>query len=169
MPATWRRCPNDAERRCSSCCCTRRSARVGIAAALFIRGLHWLEDAFDRFPAAISATCRHAARRHADVRAVRRLGHYFVEGVGYATIQAILPEQLTGGLLLLLLFVSKLLATSLSLARAHRAAFSRRRCSWARHWARCFAPAWSDLPGVPISLPAFAMVGMGAIGGRCPG
>jgi CIC family chloride channel protein len=41
-------------------------------------------------------------------------GHYFVEGVGYSTIQAIL----TGGVslpLLLLLFVAKLVATSISL------------------------------------------------------
>ena len=39
-------------------------------------------------------------------------GHYFVEGVGYATIQAILTGRLTMVGLLALLFVCKLAATS---------------------------------------------------------
>jgi CIC family chloride channel protein len=42
-------------------------------------------------------------------------GHYFVEGVGYATIQAILQDNLTGFSLLLGLFAAKLFATSVSL------------------------------------------------------
>ena len=42
-------------------------------------------------------------------------GHYFVEGVGYATIQAILENNLTGFALLLGLFVAKLFATTVSL------------------------------------------------------
>ncbi|MEO6995196.1 MAG: chloride channel protein, partial [Lacunisphaera sp.] len=42
-------------------------------------------------------------------------GHYFVEGVGYATIQAILQDNLTGIALLLGLFAAKLFATSVSL------------------------------------------------------
>ena len=42
-------------------------------------------------------------------------GHYFVEGVGYSTIQAILTGGLSLPALLLLLFVAKLAATSISL------------------------------------------------------
>ena len=45
----------------------------------------------------------------------QRFGHYYVEGVGYATVQAILVGQLAAPGLLLLLFFCKLLATSLSL------------------------------------------------------
>ncbi len=46
---------------------------------------------------------------------LRYQGHYFVEGVGYATIQAILEDNLVGVALLLGLFVAKLFATSVSL------------------------------------------------------
>ena len=42
-------------------------------------------------------------------------GHYYVEGVGYATIQATLMGQLTAAGFLLLLYVCKLLATTISL------------------------------------------------------
>ncbi len=42
-------------------------------------------------------------------------GHYFVEGVGYATIQAILENNLAGFALLLGLFAAKLFATKVSL------------------------------------------------------
>jgi CIC family chloride channel protein len=45
----------------------------------------------------------------------QRFGHYYVEGVGYATVQAILLGQLPGIALLALLFAAKLMATSLSL------------------------------------------------------
>jgi CIC family chloride channel protein len=42
-------------------------------------------------------------------------GHYYVDGVGYATVQAILTNEMTAFWLLLLLFVGKLFATSLTL------------------------------------------------------
>jgi chloride channel protein, CIC family len=46
---------------------------------------------------------------------LRGAGHYFVEGVGYSTIQAILTGSIDVPALLLLLFVAKLAATSISL------------------------------------------------------
>ena len=45
----------------------------------------------------------------------RFYGHYYVEGVGYATIQALLTNQLTPLAILPLLYVAKLAATSISL------------------------------------------------------
>jgi hypothetical protein len=45
----------------------------------------------------------------------RRLGQYYVDGVGYATVKAILSGQATAFWLLGLLFLCKVLATSLSL------------------------------------------------------
>ena len=42
-------------------------------------------------------------------------GHYYVEGVGYSTIQAVLGRNLSGAAFLLLLFAAKLAATSISL------------------------------------------------------
>jgi len=46
---------------------------------------------------------------------LRTVGHYFVEGVGYSTIQAILTGDQQWAALLLILFAAKLFATSLSL------------------------------------------------------
>src|SRR5271170_6415447 len=91
-------------------------AVTGVAAAGFVRGLHLLEDLFDKI--------RERYTRHALGMLLvglliyalqRRFGHYYVEGVGYATVQAILLGQLAGAGLLFLLFLSKLLATTLSL------------------------------------------------------
>ena len=42
-------------------------------------------------------------------------GHYYIEGVGYATIQDVLSGALSAFWLLMLLFVMKLLVTSLTL------------------------------------------------------
>jgi CIC family chloride channel protein len=91
-------------------------AFIGVAAALFIRGLHWLEDGFDRI--------RGPYLRHAIGMLLvgvmmyalwRTAGHYYIEGVGYATIQATLHGQISLAPFLVLLFVGKLLATSISL------------------------------------------------------
>ena len=50
------------------------------------------------------------------MRCLCAFGHYYVEGVGYATVQAISAGPIDRrGRLLLLLFVCKLAATSLSL------------------------------------------------------
>ena len=46
---------------------------------------------------------------------LRIAGHYYVEGVGYSTIQAILNGDMQLPALLFILFAAKLLATSLSL------------------------------------------------------
>ncbi len=89
---------------------------AGAAAALLIRALHWAEDAFERIPGRYG--------RHALGMLIvgvtmyllwRYAGHYYVEGVGYATIQATLYGQLKGGIFLLLLALCKTLATSVSL------------------------------------------------------
>ena len=91
-------------------------AVCGIAAAGFVRGLHLLENLFDKI--------RERYTRHIIgmllvgilmYALLRSYGQYYVDGVGYATVQAILLGQLSAAGLLLLLFFCKLLATSLSL------------------------------------------------------
>ena len=71
-------------------------AVVGVAAALFVRSLHWAEDTFDRVP---GRYIRHAAGMlivGVLIYALMRWsGHYYIEGVGYATIQATLTGQLS--------------------------------------------------------------------------
>ena len=93
----------------------------GVAAAAFIRGLHLVEDLFERIP---GAYLRHAFGMLLVGMLIfalyRTSGHYFVEGVGYATIQAILTGHLTMVGLLALLFLCKLAATSVSLGSERR-------------------------------------------------
>lgn len=112
-------------------------AITGVAAALFVRSLHWLEDAFDHIP---GSYLRHALGMLLVGLLIWALmgwaGHYYVEGVGYATVQAILAGQLSVAWFLLLLFAGKLLATTLSLGSGSSGGISRRRCLWARRLAR---------------------------------
>ncbi len=91
-------------------------ALIGIAATAFIRGLSFAEDAFEYI--------RNPYLRHAVGMLVLgtliyvlmlKAGHYYVEGVGYSTIQAILTGNLALPGLLALLFAAKLFATSASL------------------------------------------------------
>ena len=89
---------------------------IGVAAAVFVRGLHWSEDLFDKIPGNYLRHVLGMLLVGVLLYALMRWGgHYYVEGVGYATIQATLTDQLTGAWFLLLLYVCKLLATSLSL------------------------------------------------------
>jgi len=90
----------------------------GLAATLFVRGLYWTEDWFE-------AHIRNSYLRHLSgmflvglsaYLLMQGFGHYYVEGVGYATIQAILDNEITIGWFLLLLFAAKLFATSVTLA-----------------------------------------------------
>jgi CIC family chloride channel protein len=91
-------------------------AVMGLAATAFVRGLTFAEDAFEKIE---SAYLRHAIGMLLLGILIYTLfhyeGHYFVEGVGYATIQAILLSQFSPLWLLPLLFVAKLAATSTSL------------------------------------------------------
>ncbi len=89
---------------------------IGLAATAFIRGLVFAEDLF---PKIRNPYLRHVIGMLMVGSLIYMLliyqGHYFVAGVGYATIQAILTDNLAGIALLLGLFVAKLFATSVSL------------------------------------------------------
>jgi CIC family chloride channel protein len=142
-------------------------AITGAAAALLIRSLHWAEDAFDRVPGRY--------RRHALGMLIvgltmyllwRYAGHYYVEGVGYATIQATLYGQLQGGGFLLLLALCKTLATSVSLGSGSSGGvFSPSLFIGAALGAAFASFIAMAVPGAPVSVAAFAMVGMGAMVG----
>ena len=140
---------------------------TGAAAALFIRVLHGLEDGFDRIP---NRYLRHAvgmAMVGVLIYALQRFaGHYYVEGVGYSTIQAVLGRQLDGAAFLLLLFAAKLLATSVSLGSGSSGGvFSPSLFMGTAIGAGFAAIVRAIDPSLDIGLPAFAMVGMGAMVG----
>ncbi len=142
-------------------------AIVGVAAALFVRALHWAEDFFAHIP---GGYLRHALGMLLVGLLIYLLlvscGHYYIQGVGYATIQATLAGQLAGGAFLLLLFACKLLATTISLGSGSSGGiFSPSLFMGATLGAAFAGLIGVVLPGVPISAPAFAMVGMGAMVG----
>jgi CIC family chloride channel protein len=140
---------------------------TGVAAAGFIRALHLAEDIFDRV--------KFRYLRHMLGMLIlgllmylllRTVGQYYVDGVGYATVQAVLNGQLSTFWLLGLLFVCKALATSLSLGSGSSGGIFSPSLFMGATLGGTFA-ALLNLVGPPIALsvPAFAMVGMGAMVG----
>jgi CIC family chloride channel protein len=142
-------------------------AVIGVAAAAFVKILHWIEDGFDLIPGRYG--------RHALGMLIVGVmmygfwlaqGHYYVEGVGYSTIQATLHGEVLGAGFLLLLAIAKLLATSISLGSGSSGGvFSPSLFMGATIGAAFAALVTLIYPGAPVSLPAFAMVGMGAMVG----
>jgi CIC family chloride channel protein len=142
-------------------------AITGGAAAGFIRGLHFVEDFFDRIK---SRYLRHMlGMLLVGVMMYvlfRSFGQYYVDGVGYATIEAILSGRQTTFWLLGLLFACKLLATSLSLGSGSSGGIFSPSLFMGATLGAGFAGLlnWAGLP-LHLSVPAFAMVGMGAMVG----
>jgi CIC family chloride channel protein len=140
---------------------------TGIAAAGFIRTLHLAEDIFDRF--------RFRYLRHMLGMLIlgvlmyvllRTAGQYYIDGVGYATVQAILAGQISTFWLLGLLFACKLFATSLSLGSGSSGGIFSPSLFMGAALGGGFA-ALLNAAGLPmhLSIPAFAIVGMGAMVG----
>ncbi|MFL5285113.1 MAG: chloride channel protein [Rhodopila sp.] len=142
-------------------------AITGVAAAAFVRVLHWLEDGFDLIS---GRYIRHILGMLLVGGLIYGLwvtaGHYYVEGVGYSSIQAILYGQIIGGGFLLILFVCKLLATTISLGSGSSGGiFSPSLFMGATLGAAFAFGVQAFIPGLSLSPPAFAMVGMGAMVG----
>jgi chloride channel protein, CIC family len=138
----------------------------GIAAA-YIRGLHWCEDRFDQIP---GRYLRHGFGMLLVGCAIyalsRTTGHYYIEGVGYSTIQAVLHNQINAIWLLLVLLFGKLFASCVSLGSGSSGGVFSPSLFMGATLGSFFAAAvlWL-VPQAPISIPAFAMVGMGAMVG----
>jgi chloride channel protein, CIC family len=139
----------------------------GVGAAGFIRGLHLAEDVFDRIQ---SRYLRHMLGMLIVgvlmYVLLRTLGQYYVDGVGYATVQAVLAGQISAFWLLGLLSACKLLATSVSLGSGSSGGIFSPSLFMGATLGGGFA-ALLNSAGLPIqlSVPAFAMVGMGAMVG----
>jgi chloride channel protein, CIC family len=142
-------------------------ALCGLGAAGFIRGLHLAEDLFDRIK---SRYLRHMLGMLLVgvlmFLLLRTFGQYYVDGVGYATVQAVLAGQISTFWLLGLLSACKLLATSLSLGSGSSGGIFSPSLFMGATLGGGFA-ALLNTAGLPIhlSVPAFAMVGMGAMVG----
>jgi CIC family chloride channel protein len=146
---------------------TLLGALVGVAAAGFVRGIHIVEDAFDRIP---WRYVRHmlgmlivGALMYALFRA---FGQYYVDGVGYSAIQNILVGDTSTAWLLGLLFICKMLATSTSLGSGSSGGIFSPSLFMGATLGGGFASLLAEAGlSMPLSVPAFAMVGMGAMVG----
>jgi CIC family chloride channel protein len=89
------------------------------------------------------------------------LGHYYIEGVGYAGIEDVLTGKLNQVSLLVLLFIMKLLATSLTLGSgASGGIFSPALFLGAMAGGTYGLVLKAMFPFMPISPPVFALAGM---------
>ena len=90
---------------------------LGLLAALFVRSIYWFEDRFDSLPG--NYYTRHMLGMFGVglmmYLLMQTTGHYYIQGVGYATIDDVLRDVLNEPGLLLLLIGAKLLATGLTL------------------------------------------------------
>ena len=153
---------------------------VGLLAWAFTRGIYRFEDLFDSMPG--NYYTRHMSGMlivgvlmygfvTLSQRAFGQPNHYYIEGVGYATIMDILRGDLTAPEFLLLLMAAKLLATCLTLGSgASGGVFSPAMFMGATLGAAfgsVLQSIFPDLPSASIMSPAhFAYAGMaGMVGG----
>jgi chloride channel protein, CIC family len=145
-------------------------ATAGIVSALFIRSIYGFEHFFENRVKG-GYYVQHAAGMVTVgfmlYIFMSRFGHYYVEGVGYATIQDVLASVQFPVYFLILLFAAKLVATSLTLGSgASGGVFSPALFLGATTGGMYGAVLHRLFPALDISAPAFAVAGMaGVVGG----
>ncbi len=142
---------------------------LGLVSVAYIRSIYLFEDFFDeRVPGGYYV--RHALGMLAVGIILyllwRTTGHYYVEGVGYATVEDVLRGQVVW-YLLLILFVLKLLTTSLTLGSgASGGVFSPALFLGATLGGAFGLAVRQLLPTLTVDPAAFAVAGMaGVVGG----
>ena len=145
---------------------------IGLVALLYIRAIYAFEDAFDALPG--NYYTRHVLGMGLVGLLMYALftqyGHYYVQGVGYATIQDVLVGTLTDPYLLGLLFLAKLLATSLTLGSgASGGVFSPSLYLGATLGAATGVVLDQVAPGLQLNAGNMAVVGMASMVGSATG
>jgi len=143
---------------------------TGLASTIFIRSIYFFEDYFE-----LRVKGGYYVRHLLGMSVVGAIiylcmalfGHYYIEGVGYSTIQEILSGMRIPLYLLLVIFLLKLLATSLTLGSGGSGGiFSPSLFLGATIGGAYGLVLAGFFPQLPISPPAFAVAGMaGMVGG----
>ena len=144
----------------------------GVGAWAFIRLLVIMEDGFPRLPANeyTQNIIGMAIIGLMMVILTRVFGHSYIDGVGYSVIQAIFDRKMTAVGLLALLFVLKMIATTVSLGcGASGGIFSPSLYLGATLGAAFAATMGIILPQSGLSLPSAAIIGMAAMVGAGTG
>ena len=141
---------------------------LGVAAWAFVKLLAFSEDFFEEMPISpyLQSILGMTMVGLTGYGFFLASGHYHVLSVGYSTIQDIINGNNAAIILLLALFFGKLLATCVSLgAGASGGIFSPCLFMGATLGGAIAAAAHQLFPGVDISVPTFAMIGMAAMVG----
>jgi CIC family chloride channel protein len=144
----------------------------GVAAWAFIRLLIIMEDGFPKLPGNEYTQNIIGMAVIGLMMAVltRIFGHSYVDGVGYSVIQSILDQKTTAAGLLALLFLLKMLATTISLGcGASGGIFSPSLFLGATLGASFALAAGSFLPHAGLAAPSAAIIGMAAMVGASTG
>jgi len=142
---------------------------LGGASAGYIKSVYGAEDLFERHMK--SYYVRHAIGMLLVgiimYAFMRGRGHYYVEGIGYATVQDVLTGVLTQPYFLLLLFLSKALVTSVTLGSGGSGGIFSPSLYLGATLGGAYGIILHELfPTLPIQAPAFAVAGMaGLVGG----
>ncbi len=139
---------------------------LGLLAMVYIRSIYAFEDFFDKLPG--NYYTRHALGMLVFglmmYLFLRYSGQYYIEGVGYSTIQEILGGPLMSPAFLLLLFAAKLLATSLALGSGASGGIFSPSLFLGATLGAAYAILVNDwLPNVPLDVPATAMISMAGV------
>ena len=148
-------------------------AIAGVVSALFIRSIYGCEHIFQKHVKGGYYVQHLAGMLVVGILMYLMMcgfGHYYVEGVGYATIQDVLSGLQHPLYLLILLFFAKLLATSLTLGSgASGGIFSPALFLGATSGAAWGVALNQLIPTLHVSPEVFAIVGMGAVVGGSTG
>ena len=148
-------------------------AITGLVSALFIRSIYGFEHFFEN-----RVKGGYYVQHVAGMLTVGFMlyffmscfGHYYVEGVGYATVQDVLASVNFPIYFLILLFAAKLVATSLTLGSgASGGVFSPALFLGATAGGAYAIVLHHLFPALDIAAPAFAVVGMGGVVGGSTG
>jgi CIC family chloride channel protein len=152
---------------------TGLGAIAGLVSALFIRSIYGCERMFERRIRGGYYLQHMTGMLVVGVlmyELMSHFGHYYVQGVGYATIQDVLTGVPYPLRLLLLLFVAKLLATSITLGSgASGGVFSPALFLGATAGAAYGLALNRMFPSLHVSPPAFAVACMGSVVGGSTG
>jgi CIC family chloride channel protein len=149
---------------------------LGVLAWLFTRGIYWFEDFFDAMPGTyytrhISGMLLVGLGMYGlmtfSERFFGRPNHYYIQGVGYATILDVLRGDLTAYGFLSLLVVTKLAMTCLTLGSGASGGVFSPAMFLGAAFGGCFGSALLQIvPGLPMTPAHFAYAGMaGMVGG----
>ena len=145
---------------------------LGLVSVLYIRSLYKMEDLFERLPG--NYYTRHVTGMLLVglmiYSSMHYFGHYYIEGIGYATVQDTLTGALTDPRLMLVLFAAKLIATSITLGSGGSGGIFSPSLFMGAVLGAAYAVLMNRIaPGLHLDVPGTAVIGMACVVGAATG